>query len=142
MVEQRPTAVFGRQLAFNIYPDARPPGLLTPQLRAVLGDEVPVVARGLQAGVFHGIGASLHLRFDHDPGGAALRDALTQSGVVTVLDDDHPPSPIDTPRRQDIQIAEPQPDGAGGYWLWAVTDNLSRGGAVNALGIALAALGR
>jgi aspartate-semialdehyde dehydrogenase len=142
MVEQRPTTIFGRQLAFNLYPDERPPGLLTPQLRAVLGTAVPVVARSLQTAVFHGIGASLHLSFESDPGGAALRDALTLSGPVTVFDDDAPPSPIDTPMRQDIQIAEPQPDGAGGYWLWAVTDNLTRGGAVNALGIAQVALGR
>ena len=141
MVEEREQAVFGRQLAFNLYPDSLAPGLLTEQLRALFTDGPTIVAQTIQGGIFHGVSASVHLTFAEDPGLAAFQEALAASSALELHHGDLTASTIDVAASEAILVGEPQTDGHGGYWVWAVMDNLV-GGAGNAVGIAQAARGQ
>lgn len=139
MVQEREQAVFGRQLAFSLYPDSVAPGQLTQQLRALFPEGPAIAAQTIQAGVFHGLSASVHVTFSKDPGLSALQEALAASPRVEINETDQPLSPIDSAARAEVLLDDPQTDGHGGYWLWAVMDNLVLG-AQNALGVARAAL--
>ncbi len=143
---ERPQEVFGRQLAFNLYPPAAPPVDLAAQVREALrgarqGGELPLAVQVVQGGVFHGVAASLYVRFASDPGEDALRQALGKSPRLDLSSEDEP-SPVDVASRREVLVGTvtPQPGEPGGYWLWAVVDNLTVGGAVNAAEIAEAVL--
>ncbi|HET9766539.1 MAG TPA: aspartate-semialdehyde dehydrogenase, partial [Thermoanaerobaculia bacterium] len=99
-----------------------------------------VSAQVLQAGVFHGFAASVHLAFEPDPGVAALRDAYADRPYLRWADNDAPLGPIDAASTDDVLLGHLRPDGPGSYWLWSVMDNLTRGGATNAIAIAEALL--
>jgi len=145
---ERPQAVFGRQLAFNYYPPAVAPLHLAALVAASLGSGLPLAIQAVQSGVFHGIGASLCVRFARDPGVEEVRRAL---GADPALDLSAPggggkngePSPVEAANREEILVgsvrAEAQEPGA--YWIWSVMDNLTVGGAINAVAIAEAVLG-
>lgn len=136
---ERPQAIFGRQLAFSHFPLCPARSDLGELVRQSLGRKLPVTARLLQGGVFHGLSASLFVRFADDPGTAALREALSRRPPLELLAvDAEQPAPIDVAARREILVGavEPDPHDPGSYWLWAVMDNLTVGGALNALGIA------
>ncbi len=141
MVEEREQNIFGRQLAFNLYPDTLAPGTLAQQLRAIFQEGPPIVAQTIQGSIFHGISASVHLTFAEDPGLAAFKEALEATSALEFNQADQVSSTIDAAASDEILLDDPQTDGHGGYWLWAVMDNLV-GGARNALEIAQAALGK
>jgi aspartate-semialdehyde dehydrogenase len=133
----RSQAVFGRQLAFNHYP-ATPGGAQLGELvRQILGGELPLTAQLLQGGAFHGLSASLFVRFGEDPGGEALRQALERHPPLAFAGGQSP-APVDAAASREILLGalEADPHEPGSYWLWAVMDNLTVGGALNALGIA------
>lgn len=129
---QRPQAIFGRQLAFNLY--AVPPvtAALGEQLRAVLPG-LDVAVQALQAGVFHGIGASVSLRFRHEMESEELREALLDAVGIEFTEDEEP-SPVDAASREEILLGELSREGES-HGLWAVMDNLTTGSAKNAVGI-------
>ena len=140
--EKKPQDVYGRQMAFNLAPaeaDGQPDigGLV----HAILGGGPRVSAQLVEGGIFHSLSLSLHLHFDKDPGLEALRDALEEQPGVEFQDDDDAPGPIDAAARDELLIGrlarDPQTssDSSAGYWIWAVMDNLSRGGALNAVAI-------
>lgn len=136
---ERPQTVFGRQLAFSHYPLSPARSDLGELVRQCLGRELPVTAHPLQGGSFHGLSASVFVRFADDPGIAALREALSRHPPLELVDADaEQPAPIDVATRREILVGtvEPDPHDPGSYWLWAVMDNLTVGGALNALGIA------
>lgn len=145
--ERRPT-VFERQLAFSLYPAstglASVPGRgdLAALVRRTAGIELPLAVQALQGAVFHGLSLSLFVRFDDDPGEEAVRRALAAQEHVTVSDADaapgEVPAPIDAAASDDVLVGSLRraPEIEGGYWIWAVMDNLTRGGALNAVEIA------
>jgi aspartate-semialdehyde dehydrogenase len=140
--EQIPQEVFGGQQAFNLLPLDLSTDLLVSQLRFVLGEEQNVALQIVQGGIFHSLSVSVFTRLTQDPGTDGLRDAF----------DDHPQTdrvaeadllgPIEAAGREEILVGsvEPAPGLPGAYWIWGVMDNLTRGGATNALEIAAAAL--
>ena len=132
-----------RQLAFNLQ-SAEETGIrVREDLAAVLGGGPAVTATVVQAGVFHGFGASVHLAFSPDPGQDAIRDALESAPRVRWADDQEGLGPVDVAGGDEVLLGALRADGepAGSYWAWAVMDNLTRGGASNALAIAEALLG-
>ncbi len=139
--EQRP-GTFGKQLAFNLLP-AAPADHLAGQLGALLGDAVELAVHVVQGGVFHGFALSVYVRFGGDPGPPALREALRQHSHLELVRRPELLGPIDAAGKDKVLVGrlEPEPRRAGGYWLWAAMDNLTRGGALNALEIAEAVLG-
>lgn len=130
-------SVFARQLAFNLYPTPEGSATLAGLVRRATGLEAPLAIQALQGPVFHGLSSSLFVRFGADPGEAAVREALAGQEDVS-LSDAAPPGPIDSAARDDVLVGSVQADPGhpGGYWIWAVMDNLTRGGALNAVEIA------
>jgi len=145
MVGERRKTVFERQLAFNLYPVPEGSAALAGLVRGATGIDAPLAIHAMQASVFHGLSISLFARFGEDPGEERLREALAAQTHVTVReleleDGEEPepePGPIDAAARDDVLVGSLRADrGApGGYWIWAVMDNLTRGGALNAVEI-------
>lgn len=136
--------IFGAQLAFNLLPVADR-GELAESLREVLqGSSAtpspPIAVQVLQGGIFHGVAVSLEVRLSRTVEPAELASALTASGAVVAVDEDDRAhlGPIDTVNRDEVLLGAITPTGArpGAYWIWAVVDNLTRGGAQNALELA------
>ncbi len=140
--EQVPQEVFGGQQAFNLLPLDLSTDLLVSQIQTALGGKQNLALRIVQGGIFHGLSVSVFSRLAQDPGVDALRDAY----------DDHPQTervaepdllgPIAAAASEEILVGsvESAPGLPGAYWVWGVMDNLTRGGATNALEIAAAAL--
>lgn len=143
MQTQSPSALFGgRQLAFNLYPAARPPRGLARQVRAVLGSgaqDLPLAVHVLQGPVFHGFSALLYVELENPPGTEELRARLGEHPHVELFaapeGGGDQPGPIDVPASDKVLVGAVEADEGGGFWIWAVMDNLTRGGALNALEI-------
>ena len=128
-----------RQLAFNLLATEDVAANIPAETRAILGDSVQVSAQLLQAGVFHGFAASVHLAFDPDPGADTLRNAYADRPHLRWADEE-PLGPVDAASTDDVLLGHLRADAPGSYWLWSVMDNLTRGGASNAIAIAEALL--
>lgn len=134
----QPNSVFGHQLAFNLMPAAAPSGGVVGLLRAVLGEDMPLAVQVLQGGFFHSLAVSLYVRLVTDPGSEALGRALAAHSYLRLVADSEHLGPIEAAAEDRILVGavSTDPDRSGGYWLWGVMDNLTRGGASNALEIA------
>lgn len=143
MTGERRPSVFERQLAFSLYPAPaeETPGL-SGLVRRTLGSDLPVTVQCLQGAVFHGISVALFVRFAEDPGEEAVREALSSQKHVLVSGADakpvEVPAPVDAAASDEVLVGRVRhdPDLAGGYWIWAVMDNLTRGGALNGVEVA------
>lgn len=146
MVGDRRETIFDRQLAFNLYPAPEGSAALADLVRGVTGLEAPIAVDTVQAAIFHGLSINLFVRFDEDPGEDRLRESLAAQTHVTVREPeaaggeepDQEPGPIDVAAHEDVLVGSlrADPGAPGGYWIWAVMDNLTRGGALNAVEIA------
>lgn len=138
-----PRRIFPTQVAFNVIPNQASSEHLVPHLRAVL-DPAPesLAVQVLQAGVFHDYGASLHVVLGEDPGPEEVRRALAEHDGNDLAVDAELLGMIDAAAREEVLVGavENAPGEAGGYWIWAVMDNLTCGGALNALRILEAVL--
>jgi aspartate-semialdehyde dehydrogenase len=135
MSQRRPTPVFGAQLAFNVLPTTADSLPLPATLRRVLDGGPQVALQILQGSVFHGLALSLHLRFAGAPGAPALRKALADNPCLEVVARPRHLGPIDAAAHDKVLVGALRKDDDGGFWLWAVMDNLTRGGALNAVEI-------
>lgn len=141
MQSQDEPAIFGRQLAFNLLPRPVAGPAVSTDLRAILGGgegELPLAVRVLQGGVFHGVSAALHLRFDGDAAPEAVREALGEHPVNRLAEESELLGPVDAAASDEVLVGGVEavaPADGGGVWIWGVMDNLTRGGALNAVGI-------
>lgn len=138
-----PKEVFGQQLAYNLL-QSSPPGGVLEDLSVVLEGSPQITLMTAQASVFHGCSLALHLSFGGAVDTPAIQEALADAPFVSRSDGSQL-GPIDSAGQADILVgqilADPtSQDGGSGFWLWAVFDNLTRGGALNAVAI-VAALG-
>lgn len=140
---QPPATVFGRQLAFNLLPLVDGGAGIEAALRAVLGDSPAVRVQSVQGGIFHGVSLSLALRFVTDPGEEAIRQALAAHPPIESFDEPAVLGPIDSAQSDGLLAGglRRDPRDARLYWLWAALDNLTVGGAINALRVARSVLG-
>lgn len=142
MTGERRSTLFGRQLAFSLYPAPEGSAGLADLARQVSGIELPLAIQSLQGAIFHGLSCSLFVRFRSDPGVEALRDALAAQRHVRVSDAGvavgEEPAPIDAAAQEEVLVGSVRADPGhpGGYWIWAVVDNLTRAGAMNTVEIA------
>ena len=141
MIGRTPTPVYGKQLSFNLLPTAWDSLPLSDLLQKVVPEMPPVPLQMVQGGIFHGMAVSLHARFGGSPTPQALRKALTASSYVEMAEDPKHLGPIDSGSSDKVLVGAIRPDKAGGFWFWAVMDNLTRGTALNAIEIAEAAGG-
>jgi len=138
MTPRRRSQVFGAQLAFNLLPaaDAEDTAAhVAAALGAVLPAPPPLSLQLLQGGIFHCLAISLHLRFAASPSAPAVRKALAASPFVEPAHDSRHLGPIDAAASDKVLLGAVWKDERG-VWIWAAMDNLTRGGAVNALEIA------
>jgi aspartate-semialdehyde dehydrogenase len=136
MTRRSPTPVFGTQLSFNLLPTPLPADPVAAQLQTVLGGK-PVALQILQGAVFHSLSASLYVRCEGQPGPQAARKALSNHPHLEAFDKPRHLGPIDAAASDKVLYGNVRKDEAsGGLWLWAVMDNLTRGGALNAIEIA------
>jgi aspartate-semialdehyde dehydrogenase len=136
MTRRSPTPVFGAQLSFNLLPVPLPADPLTGQLQAVLPG-MPLALQILQGAVFHSVSASLYVRCAGNPTLQAIRKTLADNPHLEAADRPKHLGPIDAAASDKVIYGNVRKDEAGGgFWLWAVMDNLTRGGALNALEIA------
>jgi aspartate-semialdehyde dehydrogenase len=137
MTRRSPTPVFGTQLSFNVLPTPAPADPIASLLHSVLAGPPPVALQILQGAVFHSMAASLYLRFAGHPGLQAIRKALGEHPYLAAADRPRHLGPVDAAASDQVIYGNVRKDEAGGgFWLWAVMDNLTRGGALNALEIA------
>jgi aspartate-semialdehyde dehydrogenase len=140
MTRRTATPVFGTQLSFNLLPTPLPADPVAAQLGAVLAGPSPppvVALQILQGPVFHSVSASLYVRCAGDPSVQALRKALSGHVHLEAADKPRLLGPVDAAASEKIHYGSVRKDEAGGgFWLWAVMDNLTRGGALNAIEIA------
>lgn len=135
MSERRTTPVFGAQLSFNLLPTTADALPLTEMLQTVLGGAPPVALQVVQGGVFHSLSASLYVRFGAKATVQAVRKAFAAHPHLEIADRPKLLGPIDAAASGKVIFGAVQKDAADGFWLWAVMDNLTRGGALNAIEI-------
>ena len=136
MTQRAPSPVFGTQLSFNLLPTQLPVDPVAAELQAVLPGLPPVALQILQGGVFHSLSASLYVRLDGNPTLQAVRKALSENPHLEAADRPKHLGPIEAAASDKVIFGTIRKDDTGGFWLWAVMDNLTRGGALNAIEIA------
>jgi aspartate-semialdehyde dehydrogenase len=75
------------------------------------------------------------VKVDGNTDQAAIENALKQNPAISFPEGDQELGTIDAAGRDEVLIAEVRPD-AGGFWIWAVCDNLRRSSALNAVLVA------
>ena len=141
MTRRTPTPVFGSQLAFNLLPAQAPAAPIAAQLQSLLPAAPAAALQILQGAVFHSISASLYVRLAGSPSLQALRKALAANPILEAAEKPRQLGPIDAAASGKVLYGAVRKDEAGGgFWLWAVMDNLTRGGALNAVEIAEAVI--
>jgi aspartate-semialdehyde dehydrogenase len=142
MTARKPSPIFGAQLAFNVLPTPASVEPLSAQLREVLAGDPPVSLQLLQGGVFHSLSASVYVRFANRADAKSLRRTLGQHPHLELAKKPVHLGPVDAAAHEKVLVGavQEEPSTQGGFWLWAVMDNLTRGGALNAVEIAEEAL--
>jgi aspartate-semialdehyde dehydrogenase len=137
--ERKKSKVFGAQLAFNLMPTTAPAASepVAEAVRTVLAAEPPgrLAVHLLQGGFFHGFAASLFVRLALKPSVQGVRKALASHPLLEGAQDPRHLGPIDAANSDKVLVGGVRTEASGGFWIWAVMDNLTRGGVLNALEI-------
>lgn len=131
-----PKDVFDRQLAFNLYPAAEHnEDYIVAQVRALTDPQTQIALLVTQGTIFHSHTFSLFLKSEAEVDVEAIKGALRANAAIAVAEPDEQLGTIDAAGRDQVLIAEVRPDPSirGGYWIWAVCDNLRRSSALNAV---------
>jgi len=130
-----PTAVLGRQLAFDVLPlDGG--SALDDELSEVLGHALGVSIQPLQGPVFHGTAISATFQLTEPADARLVTERLSESRVIEVAEDGAHLGSKEAAGRDEILVGEVRVSPDGSCRIWAVLDNLTRGGALNALELA------
>lgn len=137
-VKSVPIEVFDRQLAFNLYPALEHnENYIVSQVRSLTGqgDLALLVTQGT---VFHGHTFSLFLRVREATNIEKITESLRSNPAIAFPEGDQSFGTIDAAGKDEVLIAEVRADRAikGGFWVWAVCDNLRRSSALNAVLVA------
>ena len=136
---------FPAQIAFNLLPAAEESAAIEREARRALGRELDLGVQLLQGGVFHGLAVSLRVELEGNPEPADVRRLLGRARGIALARDVRKLGPVASAAEEKLLVgAVRRAEAPGSYWIWSVMDNLTRGGALNALelGEALLVLGR
>lgn len=138
--------VFGRQIAFNLLPAVAESRSVADAVVAVLAPTAPRVhAQVIQGGFFHAVALSLDLSVGARPSVREVARMLSAEPTLELARDAVRLGPIDAAGQERILVGEivvePEGDHGSRISLWCVLDNLSAGGALNALALARPYLG-
>ncbi len=132
-------AVFDRQLAFNLYPAVEHnEELVVSQIRALIDARTQVAVQITQGTIFHGHTFSLFVKAEEDLEAGDIEESLRANAAIALPEGDEQFGTIDAAGKDEVLVAEVRTDPsiAGGFWVWAVCDNLRRGSALNAVLVA------
>ena len=132
-VQSQPREVFDRQLAFNLYP--APAGneeFIVAQVRALTGPDTQLALLVTQGTIFHGHTFSLFIKTEKAIEAERIKEALRRNAAITVAEADEQFGTIDAAGKDEVLVADVRAS-AGGFWVWAVCDNLRRSSALNAV---------
>jgi aspartate-semialdehyde dehydrogenase len=132
-MQGQPREVFDRQLAFNLYP--APAGneeLIVAQIRALVDPETEMALLVTQGTIFHSHTFSLFIGTEKPMEVERIKEMLRRNAALVVAGDDDQFGTIDAAGKDEVLIAQVRAD-AGGFWVWAVCDNLRRSSALNAV---------
>lgn len=138
-VESVPKTVFDRQVAFNLFPALEHnEELVVSQVRALTDARTQIALLITQGTIFHSHTFSLFIRTREELATARITDALRANPALVFPEGDQQFGTIDAAGKDEVLIAEVRPDPTirGGFWVWAVCDNLRRGSALNAVLVA------
>jgi len=138
-IQTVPQEVFDRQLAFNLYPATeRNEELIAAQVHALTDPRTQVALLVTQGTVFHGHTFSLFVKTKEDLGADQIIATLRANAAIAFAEGDQAFGTIDAAGKDEVLIAEVRSDASirGGFWVWAVCDNLRRGSALNAVLVA------
>jgi aspartate-semialdehyde dehydrogenase len=138
-IQNVPQTVFERQLAFNLYPAReRLEPFIVGQVKALVDPRTELALMITQGTIFHGHTFSLFVKTSKNVDEQRVVDALRDSRAIAFAEGDQQFGTIDAAGRDEVLIADVRRDAAieGGFWVWAVCDNLRRSSALNAVLIA------
>ncbi|HEY6842610.1 MAG TPA: Asd/ArgC dimerization domain-containing protein [Thermoanaerobaculia bacterium] len=142
-VHSVPKQVFDRQLAFNLYPALeRNEEFIVEQIRQLSEGEPQIALLITQGTIFHGHTFSLFLKTRDDLEVDRILARLRDNAAIALPEGDQAFGTIDAAGKDEVLVAEVRRDPTirGGFWVWAVCDNLRRSSALNAVLIAEKAL--
>lgn len=134
-----PKSVFDRQLAFNLYPALEHnEEFIVSQVRGITDPRTEIALLITQGTIFHGHTFSLFVKTREELQLAQIENALKANPAIVFPEGDQQFGTIDAAGKDEVLIAEVRPDPTirGGFWVWAVCDNLRRSSALNAVLIA------
>jgi aspartate-semialdehyde dehydrogenase len=138
-IQTVPKTVFDRQLAFNLYPSLEHnEALIVSQVKSLTDARAQLALLITQGTIFHAHTFSLFVRTREELDAARITEALQANPAIVFAEGDQQFGTIDAAGKDEVLIAEVRPDPAirGGFWVWAVCDNLRRSSALNAVLVA------
>lgn len=135
-IQTVPQSVFDRQLAFNLYPALeRREDFIVSQIRALTDPRTELALMITQGTIFHSHTFSLFIKTRDELDVEHVKKELSANSALVFAEGDQQFGTIDAAGKDEVLIAEVRAD-AGGFWVWAVCDNLRRSSALNAVLIA------
>ena len=134
-----PQKVFDRQVAFNLFPaPERNEELIVSQIRGIGDPRTQIAMLITQGTIFHSHTFSLFVKAKDELSEEQITDALRGNPALVFAEGDQQFGTIDAAGKDEVLIAEVRRDPGvrGGFWVWAVCDNLRRSSALNAVLIA------
>jgi aspartate-semialdehyde dehydrogenase len=131
--------VFDRQIAFNLYPAREQhEEFIVRQIRAVTDVGAQLALLITQGTIFHSHTFSLFVKTEVPIDADRLRQQMRSDVALAFPEGDQSFGTADAAGRDEVLIAEIRPDPSigGGFWVWAVCDNLRRSSALNAVLVA------
>ena len=135
-IQSVPKSTFDRQLAFNLYPaPEHNEEVIVTQIRSLTSPRTQIALLITQGTIFHAHTFSLFVKTREELETAAILDALKSNPAIVLPEGDQQFGTIDAAGKDEVLIAEVRPDASipGGFWVWAVCDNLRRSSALNAV---------
>jgi len=139
--------VFGNQIAFNVIPkigEFESNGYTSEEMKVVnethkiLRDlDIKISATCIRVPVFTSHSEAIYFKTKHKASVDELREVLKNSEGI-VYSEDSFSLPIDTEGKDEVFVSRLRSDPSkdSSFWLWAVSDNLRKGAALNAVQIA------
>lgn len=134
-----PKEVFNRQLAFNLYPALEHnEEFIVDQIGRLTEGSADLSLLITQGTIFHGHTFSLFVKTRDDLSVDQINARLRENPAIALPEQDESFGTIDAAGRDEVLVAEVRRDPTirGGFWVWAVCDNLRRSSALNAVLVA------
>jgi len=134
-----PKHVFDRQLAFNLYPALEHnEEFVVDQIRRLTSSDSEISLLITQGTIFHSHTFSLFVKTRDDLSVDQITARLRDNPAIALPEQDESFGTIDAAGKDEVLVGEVRRDPSirGGFWVWAVCDNLRRSSALNSVLVA------